>query len=65
MVSLVAMFVALFTTATVAQEVLLILAGSKSGSSAQRNNIYAEETYQLQHQQSPHPIEPPTQLQLP
>ena len=39
---LVAMFVALFTTATVAQEVLLILAGSKSGSSAQRNNIYAE-----------------------
>jgi len=39
---LTAMFVALFTTATVAQEVLVILAGSKSGSSAQRNNIYAE-----------------------
>ena len=32
----------LFTTATMAQEILVIKAGSKSGSSAQRNNIYAE-----------------------
>ena len=36
------MFVVFFTTVTFAQEVLVILAGSKSGSSAQRNNIYAE-----------------------
>lgn len=32
----------LFSTATMAQEILVIKAGSKSGSSAQRNNIYAE-----------------------
>jgi hypothetical protein len=39
---LTAIFVALFTTATIADEVLVILAGGKSGKSAQRNAIYAE-----------------------